>query len=505
MPLLTIDLSDPLVQPSAQAAVVGVIRLSGPENLKFHSLDAELIGRDASGAVMSRQSATLRMAGMVHADTGMRVPFRFAFPDQEALTELAWEVQACLDLREKPSVTAQAKLGQLRGLPDEFPTVPAESNAKQTIWERINKIASFPITVIVLVIGVGILISRPKIPIFPLAIFSLYGVILLLQGTVMWAVLLHGTRAPTLRALGTVLSLLLWGLALQQAGILETMQLLAQQAPLKPGFFAEDTLLRLAWAACLPVLTFLLATPWLEAPERKHLASSGRFFLHLHLLCLLPVVILHAPDEWRNALYVASAVNLLILGKSIAKLPWQHLTRPWIFNMEISSVPSVMGLLAWEPVHGWKAAIGLVVLIGVLVVLAFIHRQRHQCFGVVRAQLLPATAVRCERVSLLVEMTPPKDLEILYFKAKLTSAHQIQGNLSPADLRQLTLPMQGEWEARLPADQPSLLVLTAIIPHDAPLTEHETELGATIWKVEAWVKAASGQEWRAELPLAVVG
>jgi hypothetical protein len=505
MPLLTIDLSDPLVQPSPQAAVVGVIRLSGPENFKFHSLDAELIGRDASGAVMSRQSATLRMAGMVHADTGMRVPFRFAFPDQEALTELTWEVQACLGLREQPAVSAQAKLGQAREVIDEFPPLTHARNVGPTFTERIEKVAKVPFTAFFLAIGIGMLTSTPDAPLGPFAIFYLFGANILLMGVLMWAMILSGTPHLVFRFLSTALSLLLWGFALQQVGLLQVIDLLSPQPSLLPGFFAQNTPNRLAWAACLPSLTMLLATPWIEPPEHKQLLSSSRFILHLNLACLLPIALLQAPAEWMNPLYLASAINLLLLSQNIAQLPWQHLTQPWIFNMEISSVPSVMGLLVWEPVHGWKAAIGLVVLIGVLVVLAFIHRQRHQCFGLVRAQLLPATAVRCERVSLLVEMTPPKDLEILYFKAMLSCAHHIQGNLSPVDLRQLSLPMQGEWQTQLPADQACLLVLDAIIPHDAPLTEQETELGATIWKVEAWVKAAGGQEWRVELPLAVVG
>jgi hypothetical protein len=44
MPQLSVDLSNPLVQPEADAQVLGVIRLSNTERFSFYSLDACCMG-----------------------------------------------------------------------------------------------------------------------------------------------------------------------------------------------------------------------------------------------------------------------------------------------------------------------------------------------------------------------------------------------------------------------------------------------------------------------------
>jgi hypothetical protein len=253
----------------------------------------------------------------------------------------------------------------------------------------------------------------------------------------------------------------------------------------------------------------MVVFPWLKTPRDPYWIRSASYLFLLHNLCLLPIALLHAPSEWMNPIYVAGATNIFLLAYTANKLPWQHLTRPWIYASGLAILPSLVGLIVWDPVHGWMAGAGMVVLIGAYLAMALIHHHRISRFGEVKAQLLSTSAVRCERVSLLIEVTPPRSLELEEVRATLTCLRIVhQGGGRGGSSRHVEVhsehPMKGEWPLKLPAGRPSLLVMDGIVPPDALLTEKDEQLGEIFWEVRASIKAANGPTWVTELPMEVV-
>lgn len=420
MPQLSVDLSNPLVQPEADAQVLGVIRLSNTERFSFYSLDAELIGRNEQGEVVSKQVSTLRMAGIVEANALMRAPFRFSFPPSDSGMGLTWEVVAQLYFKEGAPITAWAMLGQPIPLPGTLPVLPAPPAPKQTTWKRIEKAAQVPFAAFLITIGVAMLNFHPEAPPTPLAVLSMYGAICLLQGFAMWASFLQAKHQPIVRWLGTALSILFWGFVLKQLALLPGSDDVPSLHAQVSHYFAVHTFSHVAWAACLPILTLMVVFPWLKTPRDPYWIRSASYLFLLHNLCLLPIALLHAPSEWMNPIYVAGATNIFLLAYTANKLPWQHLTRPWIYASGLAILPSLVGLIVWDPVHGWMAGAGMVVVVGAYLAMALIHHHRISRFGEVKAQLLSTSAVRCERVSLLIEVTPPRSLELEEVRATLT-------------------------------------------------------------------------------------
>jgi hypothetical protein len=494
MPTLHIEISNPLVPKVPDAMVLGTIRLSDPEQFVFHTLEVVLVSRTHDGLATEYEAHTLRMAGSVPGGEQKHIPFTLRLPATTPDKPLDWEATATLSFPDGPPLRATAVLGQEPAppvLPDE--PMPATSHLHGFgLWAFVGHLVA---ALFLLGLGTTMLLIHPVAPTPVLMVKAILGAIALLAGVVQWVGLLHSTPSAFVKVLGSLLGVAYCTWVMMGIGLLG-----GASEEIAPATWAIDPTRHLPWAICLPVLWLGVIAPWTDAPPEIPALLSIRVLVALHGLCLLPLVALQAPEFWRNELLVTALALTGMLFNAGLKMAWRNLSMSWVVVLALASVPSLIALLVWDPVYGWRAALGLFWLLRIYLGLSLLNQTALASFGHVKARLVPQHPIRCERMYLIIAIDPPDPLTIVEAKATL-SCTRASSNLSTQDPDYEVL-MQREYPLHPESEPHNRITFSTIIPHDAQPTIKTQDLSVE-WKVTASLHAKGSGTWTTTLPVEV--